>query len=109
MTAISEFCECCDAYGAALNLSRARVSTLLLGSGARIDDIEAERRDIGARTIDRAMDAIAQNWPLDHQRPAVLLQHEARRAREREARTPFGSEPTPANDDTPASDTGAVA
>ncbi len=45
------------------NLSRARVSTLVLKSGKRLDDLAQGRSDIATRTYERAMQWFSDHWP----------------------------------------------
>ena len=51
-----------DSYCSATGLSEARVSTLVLGGGARAGQIR-HGSDIGARRLDRAIEWFSTNWP----------------------------------------------
>ena len=52
-----------DGYRAATELSASRVSTILFGSGARIDALREGRSDVGTRTWERAMQWFSDHWP----------------------------------------------
>lgn len=58
-----------DAYCAAIGLSRARVSTLIFGSGSRLDGVAAGR-DLNTRSYEKAMRWFAAHWPAGVAWPA---------------------------------------
>lgn len=51
-----------DAYCAAVQRSRSRVSTIIFGGGDRIDGI-ARGKDLNTRSYEKAMLWFASNWP----------------------------------------------
>jgi hypothetical protein len=51
-----------NAYCKASGMSRARLSTLILKSGARLDQL-AEGRDLNTGTFEAAMRWLSDNWP----------------------------------------------
>jgi hypothetical protein len=71
MDRIDQFIVTSNVYCAAHGLSRSRLSTLILGSGVRIDRIEAGA-DIGSRTLSRAMQWLSDNWPVGTDWPAEI-------------------------------------
>ena len=60
-----------DAYAAARNRSRSRVSTVVLSSGRALDRI-AEGGDLTTGSWEKAMDWFHRNWPEDVQWPHVV-------------------------------------
>lgn len=51
-----------DTYCAAVQRSRARISTLVFGGGDRMDGIAAGK-DLNTRSYERAMRWFSENWP----------------------------------------------
>lgn len=54
-----------DAYAAAVGLSRARVSTIVLNRGATLEAIADGRADVTTGTFEKAMRWFSANWPAD--------------------------------------------
>lgn len=52
-----------DAFGVATNRSRARVSTMVLNQGRRLDLIASAGMDITTERFERAMAWFSANWP----------------------------------------------
>lgn len=63
MSAIGQFLSAVDAFCAARGISEARASTIILNGGGRIGAIRSGASDIGARTLDKAMQWLSDNWP----------------------------------------------
>lgn len=64
-----------DVYCAATGRSRARVSTLVLNGGARIDQI-AEGADLTTGSYERAVSWFSDNWPEDLTWPSCVARPE---------------------------------
>lgn len=52
-----------DAYCAATQLSRSRVSTIVLNRGATLGGIASGSADVTTETFERAMEWFSSNWP----------------------------------------------
>ncbi len=61
-----------DLYCAAVGRSRGRVSTMVFGSGDRLDGI-AHGKDLTTRSYERAMTWFSRNWPEDAAWPQEVL------------------------------------
>lgn len=62
MTLCDQLLKTADMFCAATGMSRARVSTIVLSGGLRIDHIEAGG-DIRTKSFERAMQWFSDNWP----------------------------------------------
>ncbi len=62
MTLTEQLLRVSDVYCAAVNRSRSRISTIVLGGGDRIDGI-ASGKDLNTRSFEKAMLWFASNWP----------------------------------------------
>ena len=62
MTLTDQLLLVSDAYCAAVNRSRSRISTIVFGGGDRIDGI-ARGKDLNTRSFEKAMQWFASNWP----------------------------------------------
>ena len=67
-------------YGDLRAISEARVSTLMMGSGSRLTELREEGADITTSRLWACMRWLADNWPADHDKPAELVDWEARNA-----------------------------
>lgn len=65
MSSIGQFLAAVDAFCDARGISEARASTLILNGGRRIGEIRSGSSDIGARTLDKAMQWLSDHWPDD--------------------------------------------
>ena len=63
MDSIANFLVVVDAYCAARDISEGRASTLILNGGGRLPAIRSGRSDIGARTLEKAMQWLSDHWP----------------------------------------------
>ena len=52
-----------DVYAAAIGVSRARVSTIVLNRGATLDAIANGKADVTTGTFEKAMAWFSKNWP----------------------------------------------
>jgi len=64
MTVLDRFLRLCTAYEEQTGLSRARLSTVLLSRGTRLQQLR-DGGDIGSRRLDAAMQWLSDNWPAD--------------------------------------------
>jgi hypothetical protein len=64
LTLTDRLLKVADAYCAKVGRSRARISTIIFGSGDRIDGV-ASGKDINTRSYERAMVWFSSNWPED--------------------------------------------
>jgi hypothetical protein len=62
LTLTDRLLKVADAYCAKVERSRARISTIIFGSGDRIDGV-AEGKDLNTRSFERAMQWFSSNWP----------------------------------------------
>jgi hypothetical protein len=62
MTLIDQLLTVSDTYCTAVERSRSRVSTLIFGDGGRLDGL-ANGKDLNTRSLERALDWFAANWP----------------------------------------------
>ncbi|MEM1376167.1 MAG: hypothetical protein AAGG69_02150 [Pseudomonadota bacterium] len=63
MDMIDQLIKASDAYCAAMNLSRGRLSTLMLGAGHRLDTIATREGDIGVKRAGDALKWLSARWP----------------------------------------------